>query len=98
MQLFDKTLNGDPRREVLNLIKNTVIEQLTIPNTTFLDNKESSQGTTSFWDNNQIILPKVIKLRLIHNFMLDHINLPESMLKTFPNIKILDIEQVKLGE
>lgn len=86
MSLFDKTSENKSRSILLELIKDTVIKYLCIPNTTFLDEETKSE----------IVFPKVLHLKLIHNFMNPNVSLTNATILAFPNIKILDLEQIRL--
>ena len=84
LQLFDKMTKGDYRRQLLDLVKNTIIKHLYIPNTTYIDEEYK----------NEPVLPSVFHLKLVQNFLKPDINIPKCTFQVFPNIKVLDIEQI----
>jgi hypothetical protein len=86
--LFDKIGEGTSRKLLLELMKDTVIKLLIIPNTTFLTSKSM----------NSIFMPRVSELKLIHNFTILEVNLTEATLEAFPNLKRLDLSQICLDE
>lgn len=86
INLFDKISNGELRTELLEIIKETSIKKLTIPNTTFIQ------------EDYIIEMPKVRELKLHLNFILPDYVLPKAMLKACPNIEILDLEQILLNK
>lgn len=86
LQIFDKTSNGDDRRELLNLVKDTIIKYLYIPNTTYTE-----------ITNDLIVLNRVYHLKLMYNFMKPDITLPACTFTVFPNLRVLDIEQILLS-
>ena len=70
INLFDKLSNGESRKQLLEIVKDTHIKKLCIPNTTFIDGSSSN-----------IILPRVKELKLIHNFINPSIRLTNATLK-----------------
>lgn len=76
------------RRELLGIIKNTVIKKLSIPNTTFSD----SQNEEDF------IFPKVTELNLFYNFMEENIKLTQATLNACPNVEVINLDQILLSQ
>ncbi|CAI2384823.1 unnamed protein product [Moneuplotes crassus] len=86
INIFDKISDGGNRRKVLEIVKETYIKRLVIPNTTFSVEQEV------------IPLNRVRELRLFKNFIRPDIDFPCQTLKACPNIEILNLEQIQLSK
>lgn len=71
----------------MNLVKDTTIKYLCIPNTTYLDSASEEP----------VIFNRVYHLKFIYNFMMPDVNLSQKLIITFPNIRVLDLEQIQLN-